>query len=905
MGISISNPAALVLLPAAIGFIWFAARKDKSFKSRFISAVRSIICMLLIFALSGLGINVYTDVSTTIFAADISDSINSRQKDAEKFIKDALANKSDKDYAGVIAFGGSAVVEINPAKEIFIENFTSFAEKDATDIDKALKTAVSIMSDETEKRVVLISDGLETQGEAEKSAANLFNNGVAVDAYMLESNITDEVQAAGISTPPYMDKNTMYDIEASVFSMKETAGALRIYKGSSLAVEEKVNLRKGENNFIFSDISNEGGGIIYRLEIEAEEDTFYENNKAYSYTYVEDTPKALIVENKDGSGRELRKILESSKLKVEVISESEAPKSVEGLNIFDAVILADISAENLSGGFMDALESFVKTAGGGLLTTGGENSYGLGGYKGTALERILPVDMDLETEGEKPDLGMVMVIDRSGSMAESSYGLSRMEMAKEAAVRAVETMEEADSVGVIGFDDKPVWYAEMQKIGGNKAAISEEIGKIQSAGGTSILPALEEAYNVLSKTDCKTKHIILLTDGQAETSGYDSLIGKMKESGITLSTVAVGSGADTALLESLALNGGGRYYFTNAFTDLPQIFTKETSLAGKEYIKNGNFYPKAGDTSAILDGIEETAQLSGYIRTTPKPRADVVLKSDDDEPILASWQYGLGRAASWTSDANGRWSGEWLGSDAGVNVLKNTVSWIMRSNISREVVFSARKSGEDAVVTASMPYDENIKSVTAVIAGADNSEITVDMKSVSPGIYEGTAEGIGEGGYIISLLESMKDGTSRVERGGFNIPYSKEYDMAGIEKGKALIERLVSKTGGRMLSDPTDVFEAKHESVFKTMDLFMPFVALALILLLFEIAFRRFSVLSESVEKAFLSIAKHNKKHKDMQISEPVNQERIKKEDKRTPEPQMEEKESTLDMLIKSKKKRN
>ena len=129
--------------------------------------------------------------------------------------------------------------------------------------------------------------------------------------------------------------------------------------------------------------------------------------------------------------------------------------------------------------------------------------------------------------------------------------------------------------------------------------------------------------------------------------------------------------------------------------------------------------------------------------------------------------------------------------------------------------------------------------------------------------------------------------------------------MAGIEKGKALIERLVSKTGGRMLSDPTDVFEAKHESVFKTMDLFMPFVALALILLLFEIAFRRFSVLSERIEKAFLSIAKHNKKHKDMQISEPVNQERIKKEDKRTPEPQMEEKESTLDMLIKSKKKRN
>ncbi len=905
MGISFTKPFMLLLIPIFIGYILCISKRNRNFKKCFIIGIRSIIISFLIFALAGMGIDVYTDTTTTIFAADVSDSIYGNEGMAEDFIKKAVGNKSEKDYAGIIAFGGDAVVEVSPAKEVFVENFTSYVDREATDIEKALKASLSVINGNSDKRIILITDGIETQGNAEKSALSLLNGGLTVDAFMLEGNLEHEVQVSGISTPGYMDKNTMYDIEVSVESLEETEGVLRIYKGSNLAVEESVVLRRGENNFLFSDISDEGGGIIYRCEIEVDRDTYYENNVAYSYTYIEDTPSVLIVENENGSGEQIEKLLESSKIRTELMRQSQVPESVETLNRFDAVIMADVSAENVSKNFLLALESFVKTTGGGFLSTGGENSYGPGEYGGTILEEILPVDMDIETEGEKPDLGMVMVIDRSGSMTDVSYGISRIEMAKEAASRAVMVMEDGDSVGVIGFDDKPVWYADMQKIEGNADDIISKISVMQAGGGTSIFPALKEAFDVLNRTDCKTKHIILLTDGQAERSGYESLLNDMRENGITLSTVAVGSGADTSLLNMLAESGGGRYYFTNAFTDLPQIFAKETNIAGKEFIRNADFYPKAGDASAILNGVDETAMLRGYVRTVPKPRADVILKSDNDEPILASWQYGLGRTAAWCSDVDGNWSGQWLNSDVGAEILRNTISWIMRSNVSQEVVFSAYKNGNVTTVKAEMPYESGIKSVSAVIAGADNSEVRVEMDSVSPGVYEGKTEEMSEGGYIISLLKEMEDGSQKVERGGFSIPYPKEYDIRNISQGRSLIEKLTSKTGGRILNGPEEAFEAHVKTVYETRELFTPLVSIAVILFLFEIAFRRFAVLSDSIEK-FLSKYFVRKTVPNVKLNLEKNEfeTRTSKENVKKKKEENVETNSTVEMLIKSKNKR-
>lgn len=898
------------MLPLVIIFIIFAAKgSSKGFKKNLQMSVRSTVCLLLILAVTGMSIKTYTDTTTTIFAADLSASLNDAESTSAEYIKEAIKHKSKKDLAGVVAFGGNAVVEVSPANEINLNGFNAYIEEDSTNIEKAIKIASGLIDQSSEKRIVLISDGNETESQVLKQASSLSAQGIVVDGVLLENTIEKEVQITSLITPNYMDKNTKYDIEVVANSLTDTPAVLKVFKGNTLAVNQNVSLRKGENRFLFSDISAEGGGIIYRAEIEAEADTLYENNKAYSYTYVEDTPAVLIIENSDNSGREMQKILESSKVKTKLIKSSEAPKSIENLNLWDAVVLADVSAEELSQEFLTSLEAFVKTTGGGFIVTGGENSYALGSYTGTVLQDILPVTMELETEGEKPDLGMVMVIDHSGSMSDSNYGVSRMEMAKEAAMRAVEVMEAKDSIGVVAFDSEPTWTVELQKIGENTDSIVNKIGGIQPQGGTSILPALNEAFNVLSKADTKLKHIILLTDGQAEQTGYEGLLEKMKAAGITLSTVAVGSGADVNLLSDLAKKGEGRYYFTNEFTNLPQIFTKETTIAGKEYINNRTFYPQAQDASQILSGIDAVAQLKGYIGATLKPRADAVLVSDTEEPILSTWQYGLGRTAAWTSDMSGRWTDEWLDSNEGTQIIRNLVSWVMRSKVSAEIEFSGEKSGDTSIITASMPYNSNVTQVSAVVVSADNKETKLEMKAAAPGIYSGETTDISEGGYIISLSLTMKDGSIETQRGGFNIQYPAEYDLRKFSEGRDLLEKLTAQTGGRMVTSPQDVFSEKIRTSYTDKDLSTILIVLALLLFLFDVAIRRFSVISEKLEKLLRWIFKRKTKVPvKMEFEKPVMAAEEKKEEIKKTEKKNTEKpviiQSTASILASKKKKR-
>ncbi|HBF66107.1 MAG TPA: von willebrand factor type A, partial [Clostridium sp.] len=377
--------------------------------------------------------------------------------------------------------------------------------------------------------------------------------------------------------------------------------------------------------------------------------------------------------------------------------------------------MANVSAKDLPEGFLEILEAYVKTLGGGLIVSGGEDSYALGEYFNTQLADMLPVDMELKTEGEEPDLAMIMVIDRSGSMSGGAYGITQLEMAKEAAIRSLDGFKEKDQVGIIAFDDQYQWAVPMTLVSGNKAAIQQQIGEIQVGGGTSILPGLTEAVRALSESKAKEKHIILLTDGQAEQEGYDPVLAKIKNNGITLSSVAVGSGADTSLLRKLADAGNGRYYFTDEFTDLPSIFAKETLLAGKEYLNNRHFYPKQKDASAILSDITSVPRLGGYIGTTAKSRGDVVLISYRDEPILATWQYGLGRTAAWTPDVGGRWTKEWMSSKEGSSILRNTLGWVINAQMAQDMKLTAESGAKKSSLRLEMSFDESISKITATV----------------------------------------------------------------------------------------------------------------------------------------------------------------------------------------------
>lgn len=890
MNIDITKPLWLFLFPIIVVLFYVIAKKGKlnhTFYRMFFVTIRSVVALLLILALCGITIQKTAQRVTTLFAVDLSDSTKQAQDSVKTFLKQAENNRTDEDSVGLLCFGGDAVLEQFSENHTVTmpQTFLSYVQKNATNISAVLNLATSIMPEQTRKRIVLISDGIETVGDAYAQSKLLQAQGITVDVFSLQSEEEPEVQLSALQVSSLINKNTEYDVTLQISSNIDTNANVKLFKGNSLIANETIAVSKGESNIVFSDSTENGGSILYRAELTAEQDTLSQNNKAYAYCYITDVAQILLVEH-SGSGSVWEDFLQNSQVAVTKTGVENVPITVEQLNQYDGIILADISAENMPNGFMDALESYIKTTGGGLFVTGGENSFALGGYYKTKLEDILPVEMELKTEGENNSLGMVMVIDRSGSMEGGSYGISKIEMAKEACIRSLSSFMPGDCLGVIAFDDIAQWAVPFQTVQDNIESIRMGIGSIQPGGGTSILPGLNTAYEVLKDANTKQKHIILLTDGQAEQTGYDSVIEKMNQSGITLSSVAVGTGADAALLKRLAEQGGGRYYFTNEFSDLPEIFAKETLLAGKEYINNRTFYPKQKNASAIMADIDSVAELYGYVGTTAKPRADVVLESDKQEPILATWQYGLGRTAVWTSDVSGQWSKDWLNSAQGRQILQNSISWVMKKQSSKDVTATAVIEGEKSLLTVEMAYDESVTEVKGTVVSNDNRTYDVVLNRTAPNRYAGSMDTVAEGGYILNLQITNEQGQTENVNTGFAIAYPKEYDRRSWGKGDILLNRIAEITGGRILTNGENVFTEKPQAVSDTKDLTTLFLILAFLFFFIDVFFRRFTVVTQKIEAVLNSMKKEKKQMEQIQT---VQNKKFKKEMKQAQNRQQKE----------------
>ncbi|NLM13756.1 MAG: VWA domain-containing protein [Epulopiscium sp.] len=840
----------------------------------------------------------------------MSDSSRASLEEVEHFIQQSIELKSDKDEVGIVSFGGNAVVEISPKSDPDFSGFDAIVNAHFTDISQGIKLSSSLIPEESKKRIVLISDGQENMGDALSQAKILAGQNIKVDVVPIKHSISEEVQITDLTIPQYLNLHQEFTAQIRVDSLVDTKGILKIYNGKNLVETQNVSIRKGQNRFVFSDQAEEGGGRIYRVELEADKDGIRENNTVYGYTYVEDIPHLLLIEQ-NNSGEEIEKLLEGTKVEIHTIEPHIAPVQMDELSQYDGVLLANISADDLDEKFLSNLENYVSHLGGGLVVTGGENAYALGNYFDTPLETILPIEMELKDKNNIPDMGLMIVTDRSGSMEEAPYGISKLELAKEAAIRAAEVLHSFDQIGVIAFDDIPEDIVEFQKIENNLESIKKDIASISPGGGTSIIPALRKAYEILSSADTKVKHIILLTDGQAERSGYSELIALMNASGITLSTVAVGRSSDTALLEELAQKGSGRYYYTDEFSDLPKIFMKETMMAGKTYINNETFYPKISGFSPILGDIETVAPLNGYIATTPKNRGEVLLKSEKDDPILAVWRYGLGKTAAWTSDVHNQWSSEWLASDSGVEIIRNMISWVLRKPMSDAIAVEGKVVGEQIEVTAQIQNSDSAEEIEVNVVKPDLTQQTMILKPTAPGKYVGRFDGSDLGAYMLNF-QINRNGEIESIHTGINIPYSSEYDIRKITSETTLLNKIAQLTGGKVLKDVKEVFRPMEESVYGKKDITEILLILSLLLYLLDIAYRRVGFIRSSIDNGMLRITgkqKNRRKRYSNQESRKIENKRPKKEkqkDKNEKEPvkQEQKREKTSAVLLNQKRKR-
>ncbi|MCY6371596.1 VWA domain-containing protein [Clostridium ganghwense] len=857
MKLEVLHPLILIFIPLVVIYVVYMSKyiKTNKLRKKLIVVLRSIILTLMILSLSGISMVWKAQNTTTIFLADTSHSMNQNKDKVESFIKSAVSKKSANDLVGVVSFGEDAVVDS------FVSPKNSFAKLEAqangtyTNIENALTTSLSLMGENTKKRIVLVSDGEENEGKSEKLVPSLKEQGIDFKVYKIKKTLGEDVQVEDISVPQTLRIGQKFNVGVNIKSNVNTSAKIVLFSDTQKKVEQKVQLNKGNNRFVFRDIAENGGFKTYKVIVDADKDSESKNNESSTFTNVKDKPRILVITDKQGEASEIVKMLKASNMDYDIVAAVGAPTTIKSLSKYKSIIMCNVSAENLNDEFLNILESYVKDLGGGLIAVGGNNSYALGGYFKTPLEKVLPVYMDMRGKKEMPDMALNLVIDRSGSMDGA-----KIDLAKEAAARSLDALREKDEIGVLTFDDSQYWVVERQKAA-DKKKIRNDIGTIRSGGGTSILPALEEAYQSIKQSNAKIKHIILLTDGQGERNGFDELIDRMNKDNITVSTVSVGQDSDRLLLENIAKRAKGRFYYTDEGTNIPRIFAKEAFMASRTYLNNKEFTPIIQSSHTILQGAGENGlpSLLGYIGASPKNTAKVILKSDEEDPILTVWRYGLGKTVAWNSDMNGKWSANYIGWNKNITLWQNMINWTIENYDDDNVMLEASIKDGKGEIHLTNKNSSEVLNTEAEIITPSMKKLKVNLNPSSPGEYSGEFNLKETGVYIIKAKQLKNGEMVSAAMTGANLPYSPEYKMYNENNS---LDLLLKESGGIYISTPDEVFKGKIEDVLGKRYLTEILLIIALILFVLDIALRRLNLPFERIEEKLSKIKKYHVKDK-------------------------------------------
>ncbi|GAB4579419.1 MAG: VWA domain-containing protein [Anaerolineales bacterium] len=833
--------------------------------------LRLIIVLCLILALAGLELLRASNQLATVFLVDTSDSMPAQAKAAAVgYIEAALQEMGPDDQAAIILFGGDALVErpMSPSKELGggSRPFTSIPTTGQTDLAEAIRLGLALYPSGSARRMVILSDGATTAGDAESALNLATNSGVDVIAVPFVFTPPAEVLLTDVQAPDKLLQNERFELQFTVRATEATTAGIRVLAAGELVYEGTLNLEEGTHTYGIPLTAGEPGFTNYELLLTALNDTYYQNNELAAYSQIAGPPKVLLIAPPEGEKlpfqdafrpdeyTALQTALEFAGFTVEYARPSGLPSELPLLAEYATVVMVDVPARQLNNRQMLALQTYVRDLGGGLVVVGGPTSYGVGGYFRTPLEETLPVDMQIKDEQRRPTLTMVFIIDRSGSMGDTGGGVTKLDLAKEAAARSVEFLFPGDRVGVIAFDDAASWVVPITELA-DPADVTRQIDGISLGGGTDIYAGLLAMSQELPNDPATVKHVILLTDGGANPAGIPELVERMySDYGITLTTVGVGSDA-APFLEDLARIGNGRYHFTEDPSSIPAIFTEETTLATRSYIVEETFFPELASSSPILNGIDEVPPLHGYVGTSSKDTAQTILVSAQGDPILAQWQYGLGKAVAFTSDASPRWARDWVAWDGFPAFWAQAVRFTVNQNVDTGLSISVEQDGETAKLIVDAQTDSglylNNYTLTANVIDPTGQVQTVELAQVAPGRYEAPLSPTEQGAYLIRVDGVSNDGTQTVaDLAGWVQAYSPEYRTLQADPDELL--NLMTITGGRITTgDPAEAFAHTLIAPADTRPIWPWLLTLAALLLPFDIAVRRLAIDRRDLTRAW------------------------------------------------------
>lgn len=851
---------AILLAPWFVGVL-SQSLADLPWPQRVLSVLlRIAFVALLALGMSRLARTATTEKVCSIYLVDVSDSVpDEAVADARAFIEKSWAERPKDSIVKLVTFARRPRAiepsEKEPDKPPPVERHTDAkgarGELGAgSNLQAALQLAYGLYPAGYLKRAVLLSDGVQTDGDVLAEANRAKELGVRLFTVPYRRPAPPEVALRELRLPDRVKVGETFAVHADIYATRPTHVKAKLFQGEALNGLEgvkEIDLKAGPNDVVWSSVVRIAGQVTYALELDPGAfDTFKENNRYATTIDVPGRPSVLYIEGTPQHGQPLSSALTAQQLDVDMRPPAGFPGSLKELERFDFVVLSDTPKEAVSLQAQELIESYVRDLGGGFLFAGGEAGYGLGGWYHTTIERLLPVRMDNERKKEMPSIAMSVVIDRSGSMT----GLP-LEMAKAAAKATVGVLSADDLVEVIAFDSAPTRYVKMQPAR-NRSRIGAEIARIQPGGGTEIFPALDAAYQDMTVTQARKKHVILLTDGRSPSGGIRDLASAMIAESITVTTVGLGGDVDEPLLKMIADVGGGRFHAVADPNNLPRIFTKETEMVARAAAVEEWFPVTQVGDAAFLRGIDvRTApNLHGYVSTKMKPPpAQELLQSDAEEPILARWRVGLGWALAWTSDVKSQWSVEWLRWPGFEKFWGQLVHEHMRQKHRRELDMKADIEG--GVLHASVDafgaderFENNLSSKLSVIGPEPGGETRiVDMRQTAPGRYEASLPLDRYGSFLLRAEHAHedKDGQLRpvaVSFGHVSNPYPREY--ASFESDVPVLAKAAAATGG--VVDPKDnaaVFDPAGEKVTYHEELWQKFIFAAVLVFLLDLLVRR------------------------------------------------------------------
>lgn len=828
MNFNIEILAIFILVILYFAYEIFKNRKLWSKKKTIYWGItRFLIIILLLLSATNFGLNLKNRDTTTIFLVDKSLSTNKYEKEIEEYINYQIDYKRKGDKVAVLAFGGDTAIELPLTNKKDKVKFSTNINRNFTDIEKAVDFSINYFPKNNNRRLVIITDKKENSGDIQNIKNRIKKESINLMIKEVKSGSEQDVQIEKVIVPKNIYKNGNIATKVKLYSNYNDKGSLHIYLNDKKILKKSIEVKEGENEVELNLPIKDENKILLKAEIDFPKDKNTLNNVYTLERNISKDPKILLIGNKNEELENVHRLLKNLNINSQKYFSNEVSGDINFLSDFNEIILVNTDYKGLPKNFDNNLEKVVKEFGSGLMVIGGENSFALGDYKNTKLEELLPVSCNMKNKRKQGDVGIILLIDCSGSMEDESEGVKKIELAKQGAIETIKALELEDYIGVLGFSDTIDWVVPFQKVE-DKEKLIKEVGKLKPKGGTLIIPGLIEGVKTLSSAKTKVKHMILLTDGQAEKNGFDKYLENMKKSNITLSTVGIGGDSDKEVLSYLSDSSGGRKYFSSDFKSVPRIFAKETKISQKKYINNEVFTPKEIQNDFNKEG-NTLPQLRGYMGTGIKKGANLILESPKEDPILVTWNYGIGKVGVWTSDLDGKWSRDWIAWDGFEKYWSSIINYLLKDNKGELIDVEINRIAGNVQILAGIKKDIKNGDLQCTVIGPNNKEEKITMQLEEKNNLKGkfSLKDVGKYKFFVTLKEGEQV-LDKVEQSVY-LDYFPEY---AIQNNDYNLDEVLLECNGKYLHGNENVF--KEDVVNKNISYIdLNFILLPLAFLIF------------------------------------------------------------------------